>query len=136
MAAENGWGAPRIHAERLKLGLAVSERTVSRYLPRRPMNPNAVKRWLTFLRNHRDVIAGVDFFTVPPATFRLLHVSFVIHHDRLRILQLAGTDHPHADWIVQLLREAFPYDSAPRHPSSIGTENTAASSPTPCAPGA
>src|SRR5712691_7147802 len=34
MATENGlWGAPRIHGELLKLGLTVSERTVSRYLP-------------------------------------------------------------------------------------------------------
>ena len=33
MAEENlGWGAPRIHGELLKLGLDVSERTVSRYL--------------------------------------------------------------------------------------------------------
>jgi putative transposase len=33
LAAENRlWGAPRIHGELLKLGIAVSERTVSRYL--------------------------------------------------------------------------------------------------------
>jgi hypothetical protein len=115
MATENRWGAPRIHAELLKLGFTVSERTVSRYLPRRPTSPDAVKRWLAFLRNHRDVIAGVDFFTVPTATFRLLYVFFVIHHDRRRILQLAVTDHPYAEWVVQQLREAFPYDSAPRY---------------------
>ena len=36
MARENPiWGAPRIHGELLKLGLEVSERTVSRYLARR-----------------------------------------------------------------------------------------------------
>jgi putative transposase len=35
MAAENRlWGAPRIHGELLKLGITVSERTVSRYLQR------------------------------------------------------------------------------------------------------
>ena len=34
MATENHlWGAPRIHGELLKLGMVVSERTVSRYLP-------------------------------------------------------------------------------------------------------
>jgi hypothetical protein len=34
MATENGlWGAPRIHGELLQLGITVSERTVSRYLP-------------------------------------------------------------------------------------------------------
>jgi hypothetical protein len=33
MAEENaGWGAPKIHGQLLKLGFAVSERTVARYL--------------------------------------------------------------------------------------------------------
>ncbi len=66
-------------------------------------------------RHHEEVIAGVDFFTVPTATFQLLQIIFVIHHDRRRILQLAITVHPHAEWIVKQLREAFPYDSSPRH---------------------
>ena len=30
------WGAPRIDGELLKLGIAISERTVSRYLHGRP----------------------------------------------------------------------------------------------------
>jgi transposase InsO family protein len=115
MATENGWGAPRIHGELQKLGFDVSERTVSKYIPRRPPHPDAVKRWMAFLRNHRDVITGVDFFTVPTATFRLLYVFFVIHHERRRVLRFAITDHPHAEWVVQQLREAFPYDNVPRY---------------------
>src|SRR2546428_4013268 len=48
MAAENGlWGAPRIHGELLKLGFAVSERTVSRYLRDRRSAPS--QTWRTFL---------------------------------------------------------------------------------------
>jgi hypothetical protein len=36
MATENaGWGAPRIHGELVALGFVLSERTVSRYLPRK-----------------------------------------------------------------------------------------------------
>ena len=51
MAAENQfWGAPRIHGELLKLGIAVSERTVSRYLPHRRRPPS--QGWRTFLTNH------------------------------------------------------------------------------------
>ena len=51
MAAENGlWGAPRIHGELLKLGFAVSERTVSRYLRDRRRAPS--QTWRTFLANH------------------------------------------------------------------------------------
>jgi len=40
MAAANPlWGAPRIHAEFLKLGIDVAERTVSRLLPKRRSRP-------------------------------------------------------------------------------------------------
>jgi len=51
LAEENRlWGAPRIHGELLKLGLVVSERTVSRYLRERPRRPS--QTWRTFLVNH------------------------------------------------------------------------------------
>jgi hypothetical protein len=72
MARENGWGAPRIHGELLKLGLEVDERTVSRYLPRGRTSPDKLQRWLVFLRNHRDALVGTDFFTVPTVTFEYL----------------------------------------------------------------
>jgi putative transposase len=60
MVAENPtWGAPRIHGELLKLGFDLSERSVSRWIRRAPRNPDPVKRWLTFLRNHREAIAAI-----------------------------------------------------------------------------
>ena len=37
MALENDWGAPRFHGELEKLGFTVSEATISRYMPRRPL---------------------------------------------------------------------------------------------------
>jgi hypothetical protein len=83
MAAENGtWGAPRIHGELLKLGVAVSERTVSRYLQDQPRNRTSRRSWLAFLRNHREAIAAMDLFTVPTVSGRLLYVLFVISHAR------------------------------------------------------
>lgn len=42
------------------------------------------KRWLTFLQNHRDVIAAFDLFTLPTVTFQLLYCVFVIVHGRRR----------------------------------------------------
>ena len=36
-----GWGAPRIHGELLKLGIEVSEITVSRYMPKRVVCENS-----------------------------------------------------------------------------------------------
>jgi hypothetical protein len=64
------WGAPRIHGELLKLGLDISERTVSRLLPRTRRPPS--QTWKTFLDNHVGDLVSVDFFTVPTATFRVL----------------------------------------------------------------
>ena len=113
MARENGWGAPRIHGELLKLGFVVSERTISRWMPKRPAPPGSAERWKTFLRNHRDGIAATDFFVVPTATFRVLYVLFVIHHGRRRILHVAVTENPTSRWVIQQLREAFPYDEVP-----------------------
>jgi hypothetical protein len=79
MAAENPtWGAPRIHGELLKLGFELSETTVSRWLRRVPRTPDLARRWPTFLRNHREAIAAMDFFTVPTLTFGVLYCFFVI----------------------------------------------------------
>src|SRR5437867_865717 len=51
LAAENClWGAPRIHGELLKLGIAISERTGSRYLRGRPTTRS--QTWRTFSANH------------------------------------------------------------------------------------
>jgi len=115
MTLENDWGAPRIHGELTKLGFTVSEATVSRYMPRRPPNPDVVQRWLAFLRNHREGIAAMDFFTLPTASLRVLYCWFVIHHRHRRVLHFNATFNPSAAWVIQQLREAFPYDTAPRY---------------------
>jgi len=94
MALENDWGAPRIHGELEKLGFTVSEATVSRYIARRPAKTDVIQRWLAFLRNHKEGIAAVDFFTVPTASMRILYCWFVIHHERRRILHFNATIQP------------------------------------------
>jgi putative transposase len=110
MTSENPtWGAPRIHGELLKLGFEVSERTVSRWMRPAPKRPDASTRWKTFLSNHREAIAAMDFFTVPTLTFTVLYCFFVIAHDRRRILHFHVTRHPNSLWIAQQLREAFAY---------------------------
>ena len=115
MVVENPtWGAPRIHGELLMLGFDVSERTISRWMKRAPRDPEPAKRWLAFLRNHREAIAAMDFFTVPTIAFGVLYCFFVISHDRRRILHFNVTKHPTSLWTVQQLREAFPFESAPR----------------------
>ena len=89
------------------------------------------RRWLTFLCNHREAITAIDFFTVPTATFQLLYCFFIISHDRRQILHFNITRHPTSSWIVQQLREAFPYESAPKfllfdHDQKYGLEILAA----------
>jgi putative transposase len=115
MVAENPtWGAPRIHGELLMLGFDVSERTISRWMRRAPRDIEPAKRWLAFLHNRCEVIAAMDFFTVPTITFGVLYCFFIIGHGRRGILHFNVTSHPTAGWILQQLRETFPYQSAPR----------------------
>jgi putative transposase len=61
-------------------------------------------------------IVSMDFFTVPTIRFQVLYVFLVLAHDRRRILQFGVTAHPTAEWTVQQLRNAFPWESAPRSP--------------------
>ena len=113
LAEENpDWGAPKIHGELQKLGFAVSERSVARYLRRIGRRGDPGKRWLAFLQNHREAIVACDFFTVPTVTFQLLYCFFVIEHGRRKILHFNVTRHPTAEWVVQQLRETFP-DAGP-----------------------
>ena len=116
MVAENPtWGAPRIHGELLMLGFDLSERTISRWMKRAPRDPDRTKRWLAFLRNHREAIAAMDFFTVPTITFGVLYCFFIISHDRRRILHVNVTKHPTSGWIIQQLREAFPFEASHKY---------------------
>jgi putative transposase len=116
MVAENPtWGAPRIHGELNMLGFEISERTVLRWMRKTPRNPEPANRWAAFLSTHRETIAAMDFFTVPTLTFGVLYCFFIIAHDRRRILHFNATRHPNSAWVIQQLREAFPYNSAPKY---------------------
>ncbi len=114
MTRENPlWGAPRVHGELLKLGIEISQAAVSKYMIRHPKPPS--QTWRTFLWNHVDCLASIDFFVVPTATFRLLFVFIVLHHERRRIVHFGVTAHPTSLWASQQLREAFPWETAPRY---------------------
>jgi putative transposase len=107
------WGAPLIHGELLKLGIEVAQSTVAKYL-RRPRKPPS-QTWRTFLANHLEQMASIDFFVVPTATFRILFVFVVLSHERRRVLHFRVTEHPSQEWTMQQLREAFPWDHACRY---------------------
>jgi putative transposase len=112
MASANLWGAPRIHGELLKLGIQVSEATVSKYMPRRKKPPSPT--WRGFLDNHVDTLVSVDF-TVPTVLFHVLYVFVVLAHDRRRILSINVTSSPSAAWAANQIVQTFPWESAPRY---------------------
>jgi len=97
------------------LGFDISEQTVLRWMRKAPRDPESGRHWATFLSNHREAIAAMDFFTAPTLAFGVLYCFFVIGHNRRRILHCNVTRHPTAAWVSQQLREAFPFDSAPRY---------------------
>jgi putative transposase len=102
------WGAPRIHGELLKLGVAISERTISRLMPKRRTEPS--QTWKSFLSNHVGQLVSIDFFTVPTLQLKVLFVFVVLAHERRRVLHFNVTDHPTAEWTAQQVIEAFPED--------------------------
>jgi putative transposase len=101
MAADNVTrGEQRIANElKVKLGIRVSPRTVGKYLgtggPVRPLDPK--QRWLTFVRNHAQVMVACDFFVVVTATFRTLYVFVIMELGTRRILHHNVSAHPTAE---------------------------------------
>ena len=53
---------------------------MSRYVRHRPPAPAVHQRWQAFLRNYRDSLAGLDFFTSSTARFQCLWVFLIIPH--------------------------------------------------------
>jgi hypothetical protein len=110
MAAENRlWGAPRIHGELLKLGITVSERTVSRYLRDRPRAPS--QTWRTFLANHLGQLTFISPATSPyaPCADDVIDVSGLTF--RQTPLSRDGLYASHhcavVDWRASLQRTSF-----------------------------
>jgi transposase InsO family protein len=114
MSVENRlWGAPRIHGELLKLGFAVAQSTVAKYMASNG-SPSG-QSWGTFLRNHMPHIAAMDLFVVPTVSFNLLYVLVIVRLSRRELVWINVTAHPTAEWIAQQITEAFPWDEAPRY---------------------
>jgi transposase InsO family protein len=114
MSVENPtWGAPRIHSELLLLGYDIVEATISKYLIKTPQPPS--QTWKTFLKNHLDQTASIDFFTVPTATFRILYCFIVLRHENRKIVHFNITCNPTSLWTAQQILEAFPYDGSPKY---------------------
>src|SRR6266487_1615940 len=97
----------------VRLGIHISERTVSRLLPRKRRPPS--QTWKAFLDNHLNQLVCIDLFTVPTATFRVLFVLVVLAHRRRSVVHFNVTEHPMPAWAAPQILEAFPEDLAPRY---------------------
>ena len=114
MSVENLlWGAPRIHGELLKLGFAVAQSTVAKYMTKR-CDPSS-QGWGPFLRNHAPHIAAMDLFVVPTISFNLLYVLVILRLARRELIWINVTPHPTAEWIARQITEALPWNEAPRY---------------------
>jgi len=107
------WGAPRIHGELLKLGFAVAQSTVAKYMASNG-GPSG-QSWGTFLRNHMPHIAAMDLFVVPTISFNLLYVLVIVGLARRELVWINVTAHPTAEWIAQQITEAFLWHESPRY---------------------
>jgi putative transposase len=108
MARENPrWGSERIRGELLKLGVAVSKRSIQRYRQRGPARPPS-QTWRTFLANHRPQIWAADLFTVQTLTLRTLYILLFITHGRRELIHVNLTANPSAAWVWQQVIEATP----------------------------
>ena len=115
MARESpAWGSERIRGEPLKLGIAVTKRSVQRHRGRGPARPPS-QAWRTFLANHAGRIWAADLFAVQTLTFKTLYVLLFVTHDGRELVHWNVTAHPTAAWVWRQLIEATPCGRQPRY---------------------
>jgi hypothetical protein len=133
MSIENPlWGAPRIHGELLKLGFAVAQSSVAKYMVKRREPPS--QGWRTFVRNHAPDIAAMNLFVVRTISFDLLYALVIVRLDRRELVWVNVTAKPTAEWIARQITEAFPWEEAPQYLTEIEIGSTAPFSRADCGP--
>jgi hypothetical protein len=104
------WGAhlggPPIHGELLKLGIEISDRSVSGIIGRNNPKPPS-QTWKTFIKNHMMDMVAVDFLVVPTIRFRMLFVFVVLSHERRKVVYFNVTANPTANGLPNKLLKRF-----------------------------
>ena len=115
MSRENRfWGTERIRGELLKLGIAVSNRSIRRYRWRKP-TPVGSQSWRTFLSYEIKGIWAADLLVVHTINYRILYVFFFIGHDRRKLIHFNVAASPTAGWIWHQLLDATPWGRQPAY---------------------
>ena len=109
----------KIHEQLLSLNItdAPAPNTIAKYLPtpKKPPSEKRIQSWKTFLRNRSYQTWGMDYFTAPTLTFRILYVLIIINHGSRKLEHFAITSNPNVDWVKQQIRNATPYDHKPKY---------------------
>lgn len=119
-AANPSYGSKRISfMVTEQLGVEVSQTTVRNVLrrqQRKPTKPAAPEgqRWKDFLKNHRHIMASMDFKVTFDWRARPLFIFNVIDHHRRELVVCRATYNPSSDWVAQQIRDAYPFDEAPK----------------------
>ncbi len=109
------WGAERIRGELLKLGLRVSKRTIQKYARQVVPPRRGQQTWTTFIHNHASAIWTCDLLQAVDVFFRDIFLFFIMEVGSRRIVHVGVTRHPTDAWLAQQLREATPFDAAPKY---------------------
>jgi transposase InsO family protein len=109
MATENRWGYLRIAGALANLGHKVARTTIANVLARHGIEPAPERKttWKQFLKQHWDVLAATDFFTVEIWSLIGLvryHVLFVMHIATRRVHIAGIIDEPYGEWMEQVAR--------------------------------
>jgi hypothetical protein len=85
------WGAARLHGELLKLGIAIGQASVAKYMVRCRWPPS--QTWRKVLTTHKHQLMAADF-VIPTVTYQLLFLLVLVAYDRRQIVHLAVTAQP------------------------------------------
>ncbi|EMS82954.1 integrase core domain-containing protein [Leptospira noguchii] len=106
VAKENNiWGATKLHGLLQKLGHNICERTVSKYIPKRPPDPKKRINWKQFYSLHSETMIVSDTFTSYSENFKeIFRVVFFLHVETRQILHFDIHTNPTTNWMKRVLK--------------------------------
>ena len=69
-------------------------------------------RWKSLINN--QFVCAMDFKSIIDIMGNQLFILNIIHHSRRVLIRSVATYNPSSAWVAQQIREAFPYDTAPK----------------------
>ncbi len=107
------WGYDRIVGALKNVGYTVRGQTVGNILKRHDLPPAPQRKktttWREFIRSHRDLLVGTDFFTAEVWTRSGLVTYYILFFIQVgsRRVHIAGmTPHPNETWMTQMARNS------------------------------